>query len=159
MQAKTTAPLPYSTRSLYVLVGESGLDRVRRDLAILKQQVMSSICVVKHRNSPVVPTPVFLRRLSATTGHRLLGTQRPHMLWLTAWVPCSLTTEFLGIDIYEIYIISEHASKENSASHRHHIHHHHHHHHYHHCHTHTYTHTHTPPPPPQSPPPPPPRFF
>jgi len=35
------------------------------------------------------------RTLSGTTGHRLLGTQRPQMVWLTAWVWCSLTTEFV----------------------------------------------------------------
>ena len=40
----------------------------------------------------------FRRKLSETTGHRLQGTQRPHMLWLTAWVWFSLTTEFVAID-------------------------------------------------------------
>jgi len=35
----------------------------------------------------------FRRKLSETTGHRLLGTQRPQMLWLTAWGWFSLTTE------------------------------------------------------------------
>ena len=37
----------------------------------------------------------FSRRLSETTGHRLLGTQKPQMVWLLAWVWFSLTTEFL----------------------------------------------------------------
>jgi len=35
-------------------------------------------------------------RLSGTTGHRLLGTQRPQMLYVAAWVWFSLTTEFVA---------------------------------------------------------------
>jgi len=34
--------------------------------------------------------------LQPTTGHRLLGTQT-QMLWLTAWVWLSLTTEFVAL--------------------------------------------------------------
>ena len=37
----------------------------------------------------------FRRKLTETTGHRLLGTQRPQMLWLTAWAWFSLTPECL----------------------------------------------------------------
>jgi len=48
------------------------------------------------------------RKLSGTTGHRLLGTQRPQMLCVAAWVWFCLSTEFVGavrganldIDIY-----------------------------------------------------------
>jgi len=38
----------------------------------------------------------FRCKLSGTTGHRLLGTQRPQMLCVAAWVWFCLTTEFVG---------------------------------------------------------------
>jgi len=38
----------------------------------------------------------FRRKLSGTTRHRLLGTQRPQMLCVAAWVWFCLTTEFVG---------------------------------------------------------------
>jgi len=37
----------------------------------------------------------FIRKLSGTTGHRLLGTQRPQMLCVAAWVWFCLSTEFI----------------------------------------------------------------
>jgi len=39
----------------------------------------------------------FRRKLSGTTGHRLLRRQRPQMVWLTAWVWFSLTTEVVVV--------------------------------------------------------------
>ena len=42
----------------------------------------------------------FGRKLSGTTGHRLLGTQGPQMLCVAAWVWFCLTTEFVEIYIY-----------------------------------------------------------
>jgi len=39
--------------------------------------------------------PRFRRELSGTTGHRRLGTQRPHMLCVAAWVWFCLSTEFM----------------------------------------------------------------
>ena len=41
----------------------------------------------------------FRRKLSETTAHRLQGTQRPHMLWLTSWGWFSLTTEFVVVPL------------------------------------------------------------
>jgi len=40
----------------------------------------------------------FRRKLSGTTGHRRLGTQRPHMLCVAAWVWFCPSTEFVGMD-------------------------------------------------------------
>ena len=37
----------------------------------------------------------FRRKLSGTTGHHLLGTQRPQMLCVAAWVWFCLATEFV----------------------------------------------------------------
>jgi len=39
----------------------------------------------------------FRRKLSGTTGHRLLGTQRPQMLCVAAWVWFCLSTEFVDV--------------------------------------------------------------
>jgi len=39
----------------------------------------------------------FRRKLRGTTGHCLLGTQRPQMLCVAAWVWFSLSTEFVGV--------------------------------------------------------------
>jgi len=58
----------------------------------------------------------FRRKLSGTTGHRLLGTQRPQMLCVAAWVWFCLSTEFVD-------------SQVNTHTH---------------AHTHTHTHTHPP---------------
>ena len=41
----------------------------------------------------------FRRKLSGTTGHRLLGMQRPQILWVTAWVWFSLTTECVVVPL------------------------------------------------------------
>ena len=38
----------------------------------------------------------FRRKLSGTTRHRLLGTQRPQMLCVAAWVWFCLSTEFVA---------------------------------------------------------------
>jgi len=38
----------------------------------------------------------FRRKLSGTTGHRLLGTLRPQMLCVAAWVWFCLSTEFVS---------------------------------------------------------------
>ena len=45
----------------------------------------------------------FRRKLSGTTGHRLLGTQRPQMLCVAAWVWFCLSTEFVKLDHIYIY--------------------------------------------------------
>jgi len=42
----------------------------------------------------------FRRKLSGTTGHRLLGTQRPQMLCVAAWVWFCLSTEFVAVYLY-----------------------------------------------------------
>ena len=39
----------------------------------------------------------FRRKLSGTTGHRLLGTQRPQMLCVAAWAWFCLSTEFVVV--------------------------------------------------------------
>ena len=41
----------------------------------------------------------FRRKLRGTTGHRLMGTQRPQMLWVAAWVWFSLSTEFVVVPL------------------------------------------------------------
>jgi len=52
------------------------------------------VCNVKTEERSCSSDSRFRRELSETTGHRLLGTQRPQMVWLTAWVWFSLTAEF-----------------------------------------------------------------
>jgi len=41
----------------------------------------------------------FRRRLSGTSGHRLLGTRRPQMLCVAAWVWFCLATEFVVVPL------------------------------------------------------------
>jgi len=41
----------------------------------------------------------FRHKLSGTTGHRLLETQRPHMLCVAAWVWFCLSTEFIVVPL------------------------------------------------------------
>jgi len=42
----------------------------------------------------------FRRKMSGTTGHRLLGTQRPQMLCVAAWIGFCLSTEFVVVPLY-----------------------------------------------------------
>jgi len=64
-----------------------------------KRGTRIEVLVIEHTNSYVVPTPCLDAncKLSETKGHRLLKTQRPQMLWLTAWVWFSLTEEFVAM--------------------------------------------------------------
>jgi len=52
------------------------------------------VCIVTTEKKACSSDSRFRRELSETTGQRLLGTQKPQMVWLTAWVWFSLTTEF-----------------------------------------------------------------
>jgi len=55
------------------------------------------IQVVITQEQSCSPDSRFRRKLSETTGRGLLGTQRPQMLWLTAWGWSSLYTECVEV--------------------------------------------------------------
>jgi len=59
----------------------------------------------------------FSRKLSGTTGHRLLGTQKPQLLCVVAWVWFCLSTEFVCFYIpLPIHTLAFTASKDKTPS-------------------------------------------
>ena len=68
-------------------LGSSGRKTVARESAERDQQqsmwtTVRSTCSVRTQTPSCSSDSLFRRRLSGTTGHRLLGTQRSQMLWL-----------------------------------------------------------------------------
>ena len=54
------------------------------------------ITVVRTQERACSSDSRFRRKLSGTTEHRLLGTQRPQMLCVAAWAWFCLSTEFMA---------------------------------------------------------------
>jgi len=61
----------------------------------LRSPTLYLFCFVRTQQTSCSSDSRFRRKLSGTTGHRLLGTQRPQMLCVAAWV--CLSTECVGL--------------------------------------------------------------
>jgi len=70
-----------------------------RSLCPRSPRIYVHIYIVRTQEKTCSSDSRFRRKLSGTTGHRLLGTQRPQILCVVAWVWFCLTTEF--VDIYK----------------------------------------------------------
>jgi len=87
----------YAPSGLFVFV--CPISRKRTESEPLDSMVETKIIevyIVRTQENTCSSDSRFRRKLGGTTGHRLLGTQRPQLLCVAAWVWFCLTAEFVG---------------------------------------------------------------